>query len=369
MFKRIYIDNYRNLVNFSLHLEELTLLVGPNGVGKTSVLSSILAIRDLLTVSSKISDQRLFPTKTLTRWQEQDRQIFEIEALLKDDSFVYRLEVEHDRKGRRARIASEQLTAGEQPLFCFERGQVQLFRDNHSAGPVFRSDWTESALARVVPAEDNTRLTNFMEFMRNVIVCSLYPASFVPETSGDVGMLARDAHNFAGWYRSRQLERPDKVAELMGILKDVLDGFETIRFEKAGIETHALKVSFKTPQNLTSFYLDEISDGQRTLIALYSLIYIAEEKGWTLLLDEPENYVSLQEIQPWLMALRDACGERVAQAILCSHHPELIDYLGPDCGKILRVEANGHVRVSDLKPADNAPQGIKLSESMARGWL
>jgi predicted ATPase len=38
MIKRIYIDNYyKSLVNFELQLQELTLLLGPNGVGKTSV--------------------------------------------------------------------------------------------------------------------------------------------------------------------------------------------------------------------------------------------------------------------------------------------------------------------------------------------
>jgi predicted ATPase len=31
MLKRLYVDNYRCLVNFHIELQELTLLVGPNG--------------------------------------------------------------------------------------------------------------------------------------------------------------------------------------------------------------------------------------------------------------------------------------------------------------------------------------------------
>ena len=38
MIKRLYIDNFKSLVNFELQLQDLTLLLGPNGVGKTSVL-------------------------------------------------------------------------------------------------------------------------------------------------------------------------------------------------------------------------------------------------------------------------------------------------------------------------------------------
>jgi len=44
MIKRLYIDNYKSLVNFELRLQGLTLLLGPNGVGKTSVLDVILTL-------------------------------------------------------------------------------------------------------------------------------------------------------------------------------------------------------------------------------------------------------------------------------------------------------------------------------------
>ena len=74
----------------------------------------------------------------------------------------------------------------------------------------------------------------------------------------------------------------------------------------------------------------ELSDGQRALIALYALIHLAAGQGYTLFLDEPDNYVALPEIQPWLRELENVCGETVLQAVLSSHHPELIDYLGSE---------------------------------------
>lgn len=369
MFKRIFVDNYRNLVNFDLHLRELTLVVGANGVGKTSILDTVMAIRELLSGSSKISDQTIFPTKTLTRWQNRDRQVFELDVSLAEDSLVYRLEVEHDRKGRRARIASEWLSSGDRPLFEFDMGLVQLYRDDHSPGPSFRADWTESALARVAPAGDNTRLTNFLEFMRKVIVCGIYPASFETETSEEESILERDAHNFAAWFQHIQLERPDKVADFTTSLKDILHGFEGIRLVKVGLESRALMIAFRNENQKFELKLDEVSDGQRALIALYALIILAGEQGYTLLLDEPDNYISLQEIQPWLIQLHEACGDQVPQAILCSHHPELIDFLGPECGLLLSLETSGVVRISDLVSQNNDKPDIKLSERLARGWL
>ena len=56
-----------------------------------------------------------------------------------------------------------------------------------------------------------------------------------------------------------------------------------------------------------------------------------------------------------------------SQAVMCSHHPELIDYLGPDCGIVMRREAS---TVTTARPFSPPPSenGLKLSELVARGW-
>lgn len=56
MLKRLYVDNYRCFVNFSLDLHPLTLLVGRNGTGKSSVLEVLFALRKLLSGAGKIND-------------------------------------------------------------------------------------------------------------------------------------------------------------------------------------------------------------------------------------------------------------------------------------------------------------------------
>jgi predicted ATPase len=158
MIKRLYVDNYKSLVNFELALQELTLLMGPNGAGKTSVMDVMYAIRQLLAGIAKVTDAGVFPTQTLTRWQSRPLQVFELDVALDGDMMRYRLEIEHEKAGKRARIMLETLTIGQRPLFRFEAGKVRLYRDDHSAGPEFSADWTESALARVAPGGDNTKL-------------------------------------------------------------------------------------------------------------------------------------------------------------------------------------------------------------------
>jgi predicted ATPase len=367
MIRRLYVDNFRCLVNFELKLQELTLLLGPNGVGKTSVLDVLFGLRMLLSGEAKITDKIAFPTPTLTRWQQRDKQAFEIDVVIEGEDFRYRLEVEHERIGRRSRIVLERLEQAGKPLFTFEMGEVHLHRDDHSQGPTFGADWSESALARVPARVDNTKLTRFLDYIRKVVVCGLYPASVQTESTTEDMVLERHARNFAAWYRHVLLERQELVPEFTTALRDVIDGFRGIRLEKVGLDTRALMVMFDQFGEKYELRLDEISDGQRALIALYSLIHLAAGQGYTLMLDEPDNYVALPEIQPWLIELADACGDAVPQAVLCSHHPELIDYLGSDRGVVLARESSGATTVRSM-PDLATDGGLKLSEVVARGW-
>ena len=373
MIQRLYVNNYKCLVNFELHLQELSLLLGPSGVGKTAVLDIMYALRRLLSGDARVTDADTFPTRTLTRWQSQDLQVFEIDVRLGSGIFTYRLEVEHERPSKKARIHIERLVAAGGPLFECLQGEVKLYRDNYSPGPNYAADWSESALARVASRGDTTRLTSFLEFMRKVIVCGIHPPSIVTESDSEDPLMARDAHNFSDWYRHVLQERPDLVPEFTNTLKQAFGaGLKGIRLERIGHETRALMVAFVDREDLDSqesyeLRFDEISDGQRALVALYGMIQLSSDQGYTLFLDEPDNYVALREIQPWLMSLQDVCGEAVAQAVITSHHPELIDYLGCENGVLLQQEASGAVTTRRPQVGSDT-EGLKLSELIARGW-
>jgi len=370
MIKRLYVDNYKGLVNFDLKLDELSLLLGPNGVGKSSVLDVLYAVRQLLGGVAKITDPDVFPTSTLTRWQSRNVQVIELELCFDDEPepLVYRLEVEHERATERARLKLERLMVGNKPLFEFANGDVQLFKDDYSPGPLYTGDLSESAMARVAERSDNKRLCQVRNFVRKIVICGLYPRRFEAESRREDSMLERDGGNFSAWYRHIFQERQDLIPDYLNAIKEVIDGFHSVRLEKVGQDARALMVVFEDQeQKRFEIRLDEISDGQRALIALYALVIATAGQGYSLFLDEPDNYIALPEIQPWLMALKDACGETIPQAVICSHHPELIDYLGAECGLLLSRKASGVIVPGPMQvPSDTG--GLKLSEIVARGW-
>lgn len=137
MLERIRIENYKCLVDFDLHLQDTTLLLGANGAGKTAVLDVLYGLRKLLAGESKVTDRVAFPISTLTRWQTRRHQEFEMQVRAGGESFLYFLRIEHDADLEASRVAREKLVGADGTvLFDFEMGEVRLFRDDGSAGPL-----------------------------------------------------------------------------------------------------------------------------------------------------------------------------------------------------------------------------------------
>lgn len=373
VLRRIYVHNYKCLQNFELDLQETVLLLGENGSGKTAVLDVVYGLRKLLSAEAKITDQVAFHPATLTRWQTDPKQVFEIDVEVGEESFRYRLEIEHADDGRHSRVAWESLGAGATMLFKCEMGDVQLFRDDGSAGPTFKTDWTESALARVVAQPINTRLTAFKDAVRATVVCNIRPALLRAESTREDQLLARHAENFVDWYRHAVQENPASSVAHVEALRELIDGFNNIHLPRSGLDSRALMLDFAgdtlTDGPKYELRFDELSDGQKALVVLYALLHIRQDAASvTMFLDEPDNFLALSEIQPWLLELVDFCDRTPSQAVICSHHPELMDYLGPDRCMLLVRESSTAVRVRPLE-ALGANDGLKLSEQLARGWL
>ena len=368
MLTRLYADNYKCLVNFDLRLGDATLLLGTNGAGKSSVLDVVYRLKQVLVGGRRVGDPEAFPAGTLTLWDRRDIQTIALDVDLDDERFEYRLEVEHERDTGRVRVRLESLAASGGALFHCEFGEAQLYKDDHSEGPRLSVDWTESFLGRVSAGRSNTRLTRFMDFMRRLVVCRLNPAGFAANASRESTLLARDGGNFAAWYRHLLQEHPEKTLEMVSELRKVIDGFRSMRMERAGSDTRTMSVVFAGEGGDYSLQLDEVSDGERILLVLYTLLALAADQPYTLLIDEPDNFLALPEIQPWLMALSDACSDSRHQAVICSHHPELIDYLGAEKGVLLERTNGGVTTVRDACSL-STEDGLRLSERVARGWV
>jgi predicted ATPase len=363
MLKRLYIDNFRCFVNFEYKPERKQLLLGVNGSGKSSLLDAILFLKWFIE-----GRESRFTQSTRTRWQDRPIQVFVIEALIEEKTFEYRLEIRYASESKLPSIGVERLTVSGSPVFEFSDGNIHFFSNDGTQSPALPWESKQSALQLAVGS--NLQVRRFVAWMKTLHCFQIdpYPDEMEDTASGEDETPEFDLSNLAPWYRHLIQAEPEDNARFLSELKETLPGFQSLPLINVEGGVKKLHAFFSAPQNGEGKYLiSELSEGQRMLIGLYMILHFVIAKGQTVILDEPDNYVSSREIQPWLLAVEDAVDNSKGQLILISHHPEILNRWSQDYGVQFVREENGQVR-PPAKFKTDYDGVLDPSEVIARGW-
>lgn len=298
MIDRLYIDNFRCFVNFELDLGETAIFLGANGTGKSTVLDVLHKVQELVVRGARVDE--VFSARDLSMTRNSSIQHFEIDVSIGGSRYRYELKIAHDPDRKKMRVEEEELWMGGKPLFAFATGKAQLYRDDHSEGPSYPFDWSRSGVGSLYESSANKKLSLFKRELARMIIVKPCPPLFSHDTAGEDEFLEPRMSNFAGWYRYA---------------------------------------------------------AQRALIALYSLLILPErtDRGISLFIDEPDAYLSLREVQPWIVRVLDACGDALEQAVIVSHHPTAIDHLAAASGVWFSRDRDGPARISDKPEFSDQP--------------
>jgi predicted ATPase len=367
MLTRLYIDNFKCFSNFELKLGPLQLLLGDNGTGKSSVLDVVAGLQALL--SGELVAESGLGRTTLTRWDRRPRQTFELDVRTPlEEVYQYHLELEVDPDHGTTTVARESLSIDGRPIFRDDGVTAEAFS---STGEPIRG-FVDRRLSGVATNPLGLKeLEKFDALMHRLVVLRPWPSGMAAASSRDAAFLARDGSNFSAWYRWLDPQQTFEARQSFHRhLAEVLSGFSSLHFSRTGENERVLKTKWSASagERPTSFELsfDELSDGQRMLVLLYALLSLSVDVPLTILLDEPTNFVSLSEIEPWLRELEERAEEAALQAILVSHNPEVLDAWAGAYGIQFDRDAAGPVRTRRFAVAEDDP--LTPSERIVRGW-
>jgi len=367
MITRIYIDNFRCFSNFELKPDRINLLFGVNGSGKSSFLDVFDPIIGLIHDGRDVDE--CFAETDLTRWDSRQEQRFELDIGIDGERFTYSVTLERRPTGGGMALRDERVTCGSRILFRYEDGDVHLHKNDGIEGTSFPFRGNRSFLAGIEERPETMDLMSFLTRLRSLRTYKLEPTRMDSVTQEEQQRLVKDGANFASWYRHLSQERAGGIPQLFEQLTEALPGFQALALKGAGKQgrTRDLVVQMRAEgQKSYEVDFDGISDGQRALTVLYALLVDIGAAPRTFLLDEPENYVGLSELQPWLQRLDEVLGD-AGQLFLISHHPGVIDFLEPENPILFERPGGGPVRV---KSADfDRESGLKASEQIARRLL
>jgi hypothetical protein len=381
VIKRLRVKNYKGISELDLEFSNVSLLMGSNGTGKSSVLDILNGLKRILVANELCGD--VFSPRTVPRWQSRDRDAFEQFFSLVIESprgdFEYNLRLNQDLQRGKTSVAEEILTDERGTLFAFESGEVVQYDDNYAETARYRRTAERSALAGAVVSGFRSNIECFNLMISRITCLRLVPSEISSISTEDHYSPDRFFGNFASWYRAALVGNAAAGGSFLDELTKVLEGFRSLNLIPYRQGYSALHCLFArdtdAPAEIgrdgSSEYelsFEELSDGQRTLIVLYALLHFHFEDGTILCIDEPENFLALEELQPFVHRLLDEVeSHRWSQTILASHHPKIFNALARDYGMHFRRNSAGEITAGRfVAPSDSV---LPVSELVARGEI
>jgi predicted ATPase len=360
MITRFYVNNYRCLVAFEIKFDTLNVLCGENGSGKSSVFDALkfvrnLAIGDSLLGGTGEDSERNIRHLEFTKGQDNKIQEFELFFTENGNKFEYTIHIEQVAEHEQPQIIQEHASCDGKELFFRDKSGVRF-----SEQPGFPLDLRLSALSSIQATPNRKNIEVLRNALADLLILRPDVREMEPESKEEVRKPNMTLGNLTSWYRhlSQDQEWTDALRDS---LQNVWPDFVKFRLLNFGVTAKMLELCFDGIE----IRFDQLSDGEKNLISLYMIqAALATNAIKTVFIDEPDNYVGLQELKPWLFALREVLGKE-RQAIIISHNPEILDD-SIDFGRyFLRDNHKSPTRAGVPK----LPEGLSFSEAIARGWV
>lgn len=367
MITRLYANNFRCLEAFEAKFGSFGVFCGPNGAGKSSVFDALALLRDLGTgeVLLGSKSERGISSLDFTRWGTSRIQEFELGLRAQGREFTYVLHLEQTLPTEMPRVKHELARCDGAVLFERDLEGVSFQRaDGGFAG--FPLDWRQTALAAIQPRGVHiSRLAILQEEIAKLLIVRPNPRAMEAESKAEAKYPDPALGNLPSWYRALSLDH-----EWLDLTRDALRGvwpdFRHFKLVDVGVNAKALQLRFDNPGgDSVALFTEQLSDGERALIGLYMIRAALQTNAvHTVVIDEPDNFVGLPELQPWVLAMRELLDED-HQLLMISHHPEILASSGEANGRYLwRDSHSSPTRQGALR----VPDGMTAAEAIARGW-
>ncbi len=342
MLRKLKVHGFRTLVGTDISFDPLTIMIGKNGVGKTSILDALQLIGNF----ARGGTERAFgPPPWSLGWQRargfgriHDIR-FEVELEVPSgQSYSYTLSL-GEREGQ-VRVEEERLTrlADRQILASFNYETLK------AAGTILNPAKDDSG-AQEIRAVSN--------IFRSVVSYELNPSVIEQGNSPEQQFVGRDGFGVAGFLAHLKDDEPETFEKLQNRLKqfrpetesiDVWSGGQSLFW---GLREEGLKLPFAAVH---------LSWGDRQLVGLLCVLYYCQDPGTTIAIEEIDRGFHPSRFGQVVELLSEAAydgldGNPPLQIVITTHSPSFLNKLGDRLQEIRMVTrvANGSTHVRPLR--------------------
>ena len=367
-FSRISIQGFRRLRDVKMELRPLSVMIGANGTGKTSVLDvlSLLASSAQGKLASSLSDLSGLPS-VLTQGSAEELGFQISMGGAGNGQLDYALSLRPN--GHSYEIRNEtliQLTSNLQPFIHLStHGNYHHPDDFMTPSPPRGFNRSETSLAQVPNFANIT--DNFRSRLASLTfyhVLNVDPRSPVrlPQAMGPATLPGKNGEDLVSClFYLRETER-DRFDAVEDSLRAAFPRFERLDFPPVAAGTLAL--AWRERGSAKPLYMHQLSEGTLRFLWLTTLLQSPGLTALTLL-DEPEVSLHPQLLSLLADQLREA--SRRTQIVVATHSDTLLRFLEPSEVVVLDSTDDG---MTTLKRADELDLDDWLKDySLGELWL
>lgn len=358
MIKSIYIDNFKALNDFKMEFQPLTLLIGANSVGKSTVLQAL----ELLAYFTKGKEHGELNNYLKERgWLAKDlRSSLSRKRYI---TFIVEIEMENNRYhwmillniiNDKFQIVREDITKNDSHfLLQTIDNTTKVLNENTTKLSVYPISFTTSSLS-FIDKKINQELAKIKRVLNNL---ALFDFSSTDQLKSR-NLIAKDAQigrngkNLAAYLH--QLSK-EELAKLSIELQTYAPFFESVNITKRS--RNEVEINIKERFSNHRIDAQHLSDGMMRLLAILTLA-LTDSNYSTMMIEEIEDGINPNLAGEIIKTLIRVTENTNRQFILTTHNPLILDWVPVECIHFLYRNKDGHAKQKTFNESPTVLQNL-----------
>lgn len=337
MIKRIKIDNFKSLNDFIIDLKPLTVIVGNNAMGKSSILQAIAFLANCTVEDFGIILERrnwtVSNVKSRVGNANNSRISFETLVQLGNDELCWTMILQTNVKKNTIHLVSESIydIHNDEMLLDYKKTtggflKAMNMHVNIPANFVVSSSCVK--IIRTLGTVDN-KLKKLSDFFADSASFELLsPKDMRLSSRGEVKTIGESGRNLPSFIKRMSEEQKQSfMSKVRKILGERISDVSASIPGKSGWTQINIKEHYEDGN--IEFSSREISDGILRVLAFVAISEI-EPSDAVFLLDEIENGINVDYAEPLMEVLKEMYGKTSHQLIVTTHSTVFLDYVNSD---------------------------------------
>lgn len=344
MITELRVKNFRGIGEETINLDRLTVLVGRNGAGKSSVVDALRFIRDAVTVGLDDAIVHRHGIVSLRRWSPTKPYDIGMEVKIAEAGFSAHYQftlVSLPDGGFKVKHEACSARRGNRSVE-FEREGEKLRISGKTGQPTRRLD--KSALALPALAIFSPELSRLRAQLRSLGFFAIFPNTLrEPQKPSAHKILSEHGENLATVIRELKSKKPEAMEAIIAALDNVVGGIRDIRVQQVGGFLATELKHVMSDKHTAWFDLSQESDGTLRMLGLLVALYHGQRNF--LAIEEPEL-----TLHPGALAiLSDVLGEvaKRGQLLITTQSPDLIARFPADRLRVVERD-KGLTRIGEI---------------------